>query len=130
MVTCSVAVVVVAHERVTEVNEGSVVVVDDSLDSGPVSIHIDHVNSMMRQFRHRVSNYDDDDDSTVAVGADGYEWRYCRTSPNKTTTVTAHGDMSPSVVDVAVVVADHALSPRDCPTAKVVVVRDDGGPTW
>jgi hypothetical protein len=123
MVTCSVAVdVAVAHERVTEVNEGSVVD-DDILDSGPVSIHIDHVNSMMRQFQHRVSNYDDDDDdSTVAVG---YEWRYCRTSPNKTTTVTAHGDMSPLVV-----VADHALSPRDCPTAKVVVVRDDGGPTW
>jgi hypothetical protein len=128
MVTCSVAVVVVAHERVTEVNEGSVVV-DDSLDSGPVSIHIDHVNSMMRQFRHRVSNYDDDDDDST-VGADGYEWRYRRTSPNKTTTVTAHDDMSPSVAVAVVVVADHALSPRDCPTAKVVVVRDDGGPTW
>jgi hypothetical protein len=123
MVICSVAVDVVAHERVTEVNEGSVAVVDDILDSGPVSIHIDHVNSMMRQFRHRVSNYDDDD----SVADDGYEWRYRRTSPNKTTTVTAHGDMSPSVV--VVVVADHALSPRDCPTAKVVVVRDDG-PTW
>jgi adenine/guanine phosphoribosyltransferase-like PRPP-binding protein len=37
MVTCSVAVVVVGRERVTEVNEGSVVVVvDDILDSGPV----------------------------------------------------------------------------------------------
>jgi hypothetical protein len=75
----------------------------------------------MRQFRHRESKYDDGS----VVADDGYEWRYRRTSPNKTTTVTAHGDMSPSVV---VVVADHALSPRDCPTAKVVVVHD--GLTW